>query len=145
MCKKQWLALLFLIAGTALFAQDTVRVRKSTEDEERYCTLQICCKKECFSDTVPLSFFNEDAKPELRINDDCLVKKRAEVFVSSFEVSTDINNVHRSSTAQSSFFTGPQLNIISSVKKGETFNLSNVTVHGPDGFSRMENLKITIK
>jgi hypothetical protein len=145
MIRPRAIILPFLLCANILFAQDTVRVKKRGVNDDRYCTLLICSKKECYTDTVLLSFFSGDKKIELRINDRCEAKKRSDIFVSSFEISTDINKVHRSFVAQSSFFTGPQLKIIHDLKPGEMFNVSNVIIHGPDAFRKMDDLKIYIK
>ena len=140
------LSVIFLLTiGNSLFAQDTLKVRKYSPDDDRYCRLELCARKECYRDTVPLSFFTDDKKPEVRINDDCGARKKTDVFISSFEIKAEINGVKKSSIAQSSFFTDPQLKIIRSLKAGEIFTVSNVVVHAPDGFKKMEDLTIVIK
>ncbi|MDF2438328.1 MAG: hypothetical protein K0Q95_2704 [Bacteroidota bacterium] len=145
MIKAQLIALGLIFSVNVLFAQDTVRVRKPGVNDDRFCTLLICSKKQCYPDTIPFSFFADDKKAELRIDDRCEAKKRSDIFVASFEISSDINKIHRSSVAHSSFFTGPQLKILRDLKPGETFNVSNVIVHAPDGFRKVEDLKIYIK
>jgi hypothetical protein len=134
---------LFLMFINVSFAQDTVKVRRP--DDDRYCTLLLCVKKTCYTDSIPKELVSSDQKTELRINDRCNAKKRTDVFVSSFEVWTESNGVIRSETAHSSFFTDPQLKIIRSLEKGQSFEIKNVVVHAPDAFKKMDNIKIIIK
>jgi len=81
---------------------------------------------------------------ELRINDECPVKKRADVFVSSFEIYAEDNGKTMFSTAQSSFFTGRQKKIIQQLKPRSSFWVRNILVHGPDGFRKIDNFKVTL-
>lgn len=142
MLKNILAVLLFFFAVETSFSQDTVRIKRPEDD--RYCTLMICVKKSCFTDSMPERLFSDDVNIELRINDKCDTKKRADVFVSSFELSAEADN-SRSLSAQSSFFTGPQKTLIRAMKPGEFFIIKNVIVHGPDGFKKMENMKIILK
>jgi len=131
---------LCLLAANALQAQDTVRIRRPEDD--RYCKLRICIKKECFTDSIPLSALSGDINMELSIDDRCDTKKHADVFVASFEVCTDDRKVI---AAYSSFFTGAQKRMIRSLSKGEAFTIKNVVVHAPDGFAKMDTLRVIIK
>jgi hypothetical protein len=126
-----------------LSAQDTVKVRRP--DDDRFCTLILCIRGQCFADSLPDSKIRKDQKLELRINDKCNAKKRSDVFVYSFEVSAVIDGKTLTSVAQSSFFTEPQMKILRSLKPGESFSIKDVTVHAPDAFRKIENIKIIIK
>lgn len=135
--------LLFFFTAGNLFSQDTVRIKRPEDD--RYCTLKICTKKNCFTDSMPAKVFSDDENVELRIDDRCDTKKRTDVFVSSFELWVEVDGDWRSVSAQSSFFTGPQKLRIRALKRGESFTIRNVVIHAPDGFKKMENLKIILK
>lgn len=124
-------------------AQDTVKVRRP--DDDRFCTLIICVKDRCFTDSLPDIKIRKDQKLELRINDKCNAKKRSDVFVYSFEVSAVIDGKILTSVAQSSFFTEPQMKILRLLKPGESFSINNVALHAPDAFRKIENIKIIIK
>jgi hypothetical protein len=126
-----------------LAAQDTVKVRRP--DDDRFCTLVICIRGRCFADSLPDPYLRKEQKLELRINDKCNAKKRSDVFVNSFEILAVKDGKTFTSVAQSSFFTEPQMKILRSLKAGELFSINNVTVHAPDGFRKIENIKIIIK
>jgi hypothetical protein len=136
------LAVLILF-GSFSMAQDTLKVRRP--DDDRFCTLMLCVKKDCWSDSISKNILSLDNKIELRINDKCNAKKKADVFVKSFEIWTENNGVKNFENAQSSFFTDPQLKILRKLKNGDTFEIRNVLVHAPDGFRKMENIKIILK
>jgi hypothetical protein len=94
---------------------------------------------------LPDSKIRKDQKLELRINNKCNAKRRSDVFVNTFEVSAVIDGKTLTSTAQSSFFTEPQMKIIRALKPGGSFSINNVTVHAPDAFRKIENIKIMLK
>jgi hypothetical protein len=137
------ISMMLVFYGSFLMAQDTLKVKRP--DDDRFCTLLICVKKDCWSDSIPTNILSLDNKIELRINDKCNAKKKADVFVKSFEVWTETNGQKNFENAQSSFFTDPQLKIIRKLKKGDAFEVKNVLVHGPDGFRKMDNIKIILK
>ncbi|MCW3103731.1 MAG: hypothetical protein JWO09_2171 [Bacteroidetes bacterium] len=132
-----------LLAANVLQAQDTVRIRRPEDD--RYCTLRICIKKECFTDSIPLSALSGDVNMELTIDDRCDTKKHADVFVASFELWAGSGVTAHSLMAYSSFFTGSQKKMLLNLKKGEAFTVKNVVVHAPDGFAKMDSLRVIIK
>ncbi|MCW3072572.1 MAG: hypothetical protein JWO44_2462 [Bacteroidetes bacterium] len=140
MLKSALAFFLFLLAANLLQAQDTIRIQRPEDD--RYCSLQLCIKKECFTDSIPLSVLSGDINMELTINDRCDTKKHADVFVTSFEVWTDDK---QAITAHSSFFTGMQKKKILGLSKGEAFTIKNVVVHAPDGFTKFDSLRVIIK
>jgi hypothetical protein len=145
MCIRLLFSFFMLFLSAGMFGQDTVHVRKPHADDDRNCRLELCSKKGCFTDSMPAHFLQKDSKLELRINEECNTKKKSDVFVSSFELNTEINGISQSLNAQSSFFTDPQLRMITGLKPGDHFNIQNVVVHAPDGFRKMENLQIIIK
>jgi hypothetical protein len=137
---KNVLAFCLFLPALNLSAQDTIKIHRPEDD--RYCSLQICIKKECFTDSIPLAVLTGDINMELSINDRCDTKKHADVFVASFEVWTD---GRQALTAHSSFFTGSQKKMMLGLQKGEAFTVKNVVVHAPDGFAKMDSLRVIIK
>ncbi|HEX8515408.1 MAG TPA: hypothetical protein VF868_04355 [Bacteroidia bacterium] len=139
--------LVFIIIGlfevTGSFAQDTVKVRRP--DDDRFCTLMLCLKNECFADTIPAHILRSDQKFELRINEKCNAKKRTDVFVKSFESIIITDGVKEQMAIHSSFFTERQMKAIRNLKPGQSVEIKNVVVHGPDAFRKMEDIKFTIK
>jgi hypothetical protein len=127
----------------ASFAQDTVKVRRS--GNYNFCTLLICQKNDCYSDSIPLSAFISSNKYELRINDRCAFKKHSDVFVRSFEIEIDNSGKAVSSAAPSSFLTSSQKRMLNKLQPGNSFWIRNIVVHGPDEFRNLEDQKIFIK
>ncbi len=132
-----------LFLSASAFSQDTIRLNR----HERYdlnCELLIGFKKSNYTDSIPLSVFNDDGKPELRLNEKCTVRKKFDVFVSSFELNT-MNESGQVVSSQSSFFSGPQKKLIQQLSAGDFIILKNIVIHAPDGFKKMEEMKIFLK
>lgn len=132
-----------LYAGCRLLpAQDSIKVRKPGHGDE-YCWPVIVAGGEHFISTLSLKALADDSTMELRINDDCPVKKRSDIFIANFEIAADSGGSW-SLAAQSSFFTGPQKKRLQRLRPGESFFVKNIVVHAPDGFRKMDNFKIIL-
>lgn len=140
---RKYLYILLVLFPAALQAQDTIRVRSHKSDD--YCWPAVYSKGVYYADSLPQAILTDDSKLELRVNEECPVKKRADVFVSSFELELKINGVPELLKVNSSFFTDKQKSSIRRIAPGSCFFIKNLVVHAPDGFRKMEDLKIFVK
>ncbi|MDQ3047550.1 MAG: hypothetical protein M3R27_08395 [Bacteroidota bacterium] len=132
-----------LFLSESASSQDTIRVNRP----DRYdlnCELLIGLKKSSYTDSIPLSVFSDDGKPEIRLNEKCTIRKKFDVFVSSFELHPG-DQQGSVISSQSSFFSGPQKKLIRKLSPGDSIILKNIVIHAPDGFKKMEDLKIYLK
>ncbi|MCW3086104.1 MAG: hypothetical protein JWP12_3470 [Bacteroidetes bacterium] len=144
--KKNFFTLfvILLLCNVAL-AQDTVHVRREGRmDDEASCGPEIYASGSSFTDTIPQSLVTGGNNLELRINADCPVKKKSDVFIVSFEIVVDAGAGIKFSSAESSFFTDRQKKLIQKLKPGDSFTIRNIVVHAPDGFKKIDNFKVTL-
>ncbi len=130
----------FLMVCGTIASQDTIKIKRDV-NYDKNCFLVVCINKECFTDSISKKLFFGDNNIELRMNSDCTVNKKFDIFVSSFEA---FNGEGQYSNAQSSFFTDPQKRIIQKIKPKDILLLKNIIVHAPDGFKKMDDLKIVV-
>ena len=127
-----------------LYAQDTVRVKRPARGDD-YCWLMLYTKGVYYKDSLPADALSGESKVELRMNDACPLKKKADIFVSSFEIETIENGVLQSTKVESSFLTDQQKRRIRAIPPGGFFVIRNIVLHAPDQFRKMDNLKIFVK
>ncbi len=144
MKKKFFTLFVILLLCDIALAQDTVRVRKEERAGDEYCWPEIYAGGSSFIDTIPQNMVTEGNNLELRINDNCPVKKKSDVFVVSFEIMVDPGTGIKFSSAQSSFFTDRQKKLIRNLKPGSFFTVRNIVIHAPDGFKKIDNFKVTL-
>lgn len=140
--KKYFLIFCFFTLKIS-FSQDTIKIKRPA-DYDANCELQLCIKNECFSDSIPLTFFNKNINIELRFTGECTIKKSRDIFVSSFEITVSDDNNSTFVKAESSFMNSEQKNAISSLKKGQYFYIKNVVVHAPDNFRKMSDMNFKL-
>lgn len=134
---------MFFLFSLSLSAQDSIKIRKAPHGDE-YCWPVIATGNGHSTDSLSLQALQGDNIIELRINDDCPVKKKADVFVISFEIGVDTEGRSQSIAVPSSFFNGPQKKLILSLQPGQFFMVKNIVIHAPDGFRKMDNFKVTL-
>ena len=137
------LMLFYLYLCNPLLAQDSIRVRKTVPGDE-YCWPVIAAGQQHAADSLSFSILQGDNSIELRINDECPAKKKADVFVASFEITVDTGSGRQSIAASSSFFSGPQRKLLLTLRPGQEFMVKNIVIHAPDGFRKMDNFKVTL-
>jgi len=137
------IVILYILTGNILYSQDTIKVKRPSS-YDNFCFLELCINDSCYTDSIPLSIFSLNNNIELRVSGPCSVKKSKDVFVSSFEINTNENNSPKFAAAQSSFMNASQKKCIQQLKVGDTFIIQNISIHGPDSFRKMDDIKIKI-
>jgi hypothetical protein len=133
-----------LLLSLGACAQDTLKIRK-VRDYYSDCYWQLSVNNNYYSDTIPKSFFTSDSKIELRMFKNCEAGKRNDIFVSSFQIEGKINDQDVMAMAPSSFITEEQKKIIVKLNAGMKFSITNINVHGPDGFRKAQDLEFYLK
>ena len=134
-------SVLFLFGSYAI-AQDTIKIERPSNYDAN-CVVEICLDDKCYSDSIPKKIFVTQKNIELRMNGICTVKKKSDVFISSFEIWSDSDS-HKFYSSQSNFMNGAQKKIIQKKNLGGFFKIKNILVHAPDGFRKMEDIEIKL-
>ena len=132
-----------ILFSEGLLAQDTIKVRRSGRGDE-YCWVNVFAKGAYFKDSIPLNIWKDNGKAELRINEACPLKKKNDIFVTSFEIELTVGGQKQVTKIESSFFTDKLKDKILLLNKGDSFLIRNIVMHAPDGFRKMDELKIYI-
>jgi hypothetical protein len=129
---------LFSFFTLSTFAQDTLKIKKVRNYYDD-CYLVLRADSNYYISTIPKAIFDSEAKIELRMFKDCEAGKRNDIFVSSFQIKGI-----GTEQAASSFFTDAQKKAIVKLS-GNTFTITNIQIHAPDGFMKQQDLQFFLK
>lgn len=139
----QKLISIFLLLCSFATAQDTIKIARP-DNYDANCVLEICAGDKCYSDSIPRKIFFSQNNIELRMNGICTVKKKSDVFVSSFEIWENKKESPQYASASSSFMNSAQKKVIQKINLGKSFIINNITLHGPDGIRKRDNIEVKL-